>query len=159
MGLTEERAMVAFERFEDKNGQVVASVKHKLINGFLYCEWNNKVESTPVFYTEPESKLTYCNGPDFDYCLNDLSALGELSDEDREMVVKSFSNCLDYFSFKKISLIGLGSNNATHQKIYSVIVEKGIQVEILSTASQAIQWLLVPDHDECLWEDVPVIRF
>lgn len=151
--------MVAIESFKNNKGQVVASVKNQLKDGFLYCEWQSPYITKTPFYTEPECQLSYIPKQEFDYCLNDLSAMQDVEECHHADIILGFSQRLESFDFQKLILIGHAANNKLHQKIYNVIIEKGISVEVLRTASQAVQCLLVPGHDESIWDDVPTIRY
>lgn len=151
--------MQATAQFKNNKGNVIATISSQLTHGFLHCKWHNKKNEYVNVFTEFNDDIIEYQFQDFDYCLSDFYDFDDVGDEGIEIIVASLTKKLCEYDLKKLSLVGLDFNNKTHQEIYNVLVNKGFDIEVLSSLNQAIQCLLLPDHDEPYWDHVPIIQY
>lgn len=131
--------------------------KYYLKHGIFMCELEG--DNLPYEDKVLSQYLSSLPLTDSEYCISNLSALTELNNDENTVFSDYIQQYLIESNFKKIALLGYIEKNKTHQALLHSLDSSDIKVERFPTACHAKQWLLLPELEGEIWNEVSVLTF
>lgn len=147
------------KEFYDQEGRIFASsfVAHE--QGLLMDVWGGEISDAG----NVEAVLSHCekqiNEQDLNYWLCDLCNLkGDFSGV-ANLAMSKLTNILDEGKIRKFAFISRRGDNIERAKITRLLKQYDVNVKIFATFTSALEWLMVPEMDESIWEDAEVLNY
>jgi len=94
-----------------------------------------------------------------DHWLWDLTQVRYAIDGAPNLIIQSLENTKVYQQVRQCAFISQRDDNPQRRKITQSLTEHGVEVRLFTTQVKALDWLLVPDVQDAVWEQVPEWQF
>ncbi len=151
--------MRILKKFKTDQGRVFASIYTESSQGMLMIVWRGDLSAEKGVL----SVLRYCfeqlTHKGLKYLISDISNL------ESEIEIGTLANIFDgscplsKSQLRKITFVSIPPNKKNQRKLEEMLVQQGVQVQTFPTYFKAVQWLLVPDLNERVWDESPELEF
>ena len=151
--------MVAIKQFKNQQGQAFASIYQENTQSMIMNVWRGNFRDQKYIESVMDYSFDEIRRKKLRCWLSDISQIEGSMEKASRMAFRNFDKKLSNRFLQKFAFISRRSNNEGREMLEQVISNHGIQVETFANFNKAIQWLLVPDIDEDIWNQAQVLTF
>ena len=151
--------MKQIKQIMNEEGEVFVSIFSDPEQSLLMDIWNGN-------FGEPDNVaavLAYSLGEvaakKHRYWLSDVSTIDGPLEKGSQAAIRMFELMLDETRLQKFAFVTTRKASAERRTLVKTLAKKGIEVGTFATYPAAMEWLLVPDLSEEIWDGLPVINF
>ena len=151
--------MRVVKQFINGKGDPFITVYTDYIQSLVMDVWTGDFETPDRMTAAIAYSAAQLQTKKLSYWLSDVTHiegdLGEAVDEAAE----AFEVLLPVMELKKFAIVSPRPTSSPRTKLVDVLRRNGVEVKIFATYPAAIEWLVVPEVEEAIWDAQPVLNF
>jgi len=151
--------MVAVKQFKNQQGQALASIYRESNQGMIMNVWSGDYVAPKYIESVMDYSFDEIRRKKLRCWICDISLIEGALEKASKTALRNFDKKLSNRFLQKFAFISRRSSSEGRVMLERVIQDHGVQVKTFTTFNKAIQWLLVPDIDEDIWDQAPVLTF
>ncbi len=151
--------MVAVKQFKNQQGQALASIYRESTQGMIMNVWRGNFVAPKYIESVMDYSFDEIYRKKLRCWICDISQMEGALESASKTAMRKFDKKLSNRFLQKFAFISRRSNSEGRVMLERVINDHGIEVKTFASFNKAIQWLLVPDLDEDIWNQAPELNF
>ncbi|EAT11534.1 hypothetical protein HF888_12560 [Bermanella marisrubri] len=151
--------MQPIKHFYDHDGEHVATVLLESNQGLITVIWQGSINEVYYVQCVMDYVLQCTQQMGIDHWLWDLTQVRYAIDGAPNLIIQSLENTKVYRQVRQCAFISKRDDNPHRRKITQSLAEQGVEVRLFATQVKALDWLLVPDVQDTVWEKAPERQF
>ena len=151
--------MQTSKEFYDRQGRIFASSVVEPKQGLLMDVWGGEIDQDDNINAVMMHCYKQIQTHKLNHWLCDLCNLeGDFSSVLHKALPKLI-RILETGQITKFAFISRRSNNAERMQLISVLRQHGVEVQTFATLVNALEWLVVPQLEEDVWDEAEVLTY
>lgn len=151
--------MHVVKEFYDLQGRIYASSFVQSQQGLLMDVWGGNIAQSENIETVLNHCLKQIEKNQLNHWLCDVCNIeGDLA-EIVGAAESGLKRILETGKIEKFAFISRRANNAERMQLISMLRQYGVEVQTFASLGRALEWLVVPDIEEDIWDEADLLTY